>query len=146
LAHTRSIPIVVVTTADPVRQGLAASLARPGGTVTGSTALTTELLPKLLELAHELIPEARQVSVLSDPRNPGNLRPPDTLVQGLGMTIVMRQASWSDELDAAFAAAATDRDRVMVVQFSAITFEERLRIVALAVRHRLPVVYPLREY
>jgi putative ABC transport system substrate-binding protein len=73
LALTRTVPIVVVTSNDLVGQGLATSLARPGGNVTGTASVTSALVPKLLELAHELIPEAGRVSVLGDPRNPGNI-------------------------------------------------------------------------
>ncbi len=146
LALTRAIPIVVVTSADPVGQGLAASLARPGGNVTGTAAITVELFPKLLELVHELIPEAGRVSVLGDPRNPGYVKPPVSVGEALGLTITIRLASRPEELDTAFAAAAADGDRAMVVQFSALSFEERWRVTALAARFRLPAVYPLRDY
>jgi putative tryptophan/tyrosine transport system substrate-binding protein len=146
LALTRTIPIVVVTSADPVSQGLAASLARPGGNVTGTAAVTVELFPKLLELVHDLIPEAGRVSVLGDPRNPGYVRPPVAVGETLGLTIMIRHASRPDELDAAFALAAAEGDRAMVVQFSALSFEERWRVSALATRFRLPAVYPSRDY
>ena len=99
LALTRAIPIVVVTSADPVGQGLAASLARPGGNVTGTAAITVELFPKLLELVHELIPEAGRVSVLGDPRNPGYVKPPVSVGEALGLTITIRLASRPEELD-----------------------------------------------
>jgi putative ABC transport system substrate-binding protein len=146
LALTRSIPIVVVTSADPVRQGLAASLARPGGNVTGTAAASFELFPKLLELIHELVPKASHVSILGDPRNPGYIKPPASIGEALGLNIVMRYASRPEELDMAFAAAAAEGDSGVVVQFSAISFEERWRVVALAERFRLPAVYPVRGY
>jgi putative ABC transport system substrate-binding protein len=146
LALTRTIPIVVVTSPDPVRQGLAITLARPGGNVTGTAAVTTDLVPKLLEFVHDLIPGVSRVSVLGDPRNPGHLKLAPSAGEALGLTIVARHASRPNELDDAFAAAAADGDRAMVVQFSALTFEERWRVSALAVRFRLPSVYPLREY
>jgi putative tryptophan/tyrosine transport system substrate-binding protein len=146
LALTRTIPIVVVTSADPVGAGLAASLARPGGNVTGTAAVTVELFPKLLELMHEIIPGGGRVSVLGDPRNPGYVKPSASVGETLGLNIIIRQASRPDELDAAFAAAAADGDRAMVVQLSALSFEERWRVTALAARFRLPAVYPLRDY
>ncbi len=146
LALTRAIPIVVVTSADPVGQGLAASLARPGGNVTGTSAGTLELFPKLIELVRDLIPGAGRVSVLGDPRNPGYVKPPASVGEVLGLTMIIRLASRPDELDAAFAAAAADGDRAMVVQFSALSFEERWRVTALAARFRLPAIYPLRDY
>jgi len=70
LALTDAIPIVVVTIGDPVALGVAKSLARPGGNVTGTATITAELLPKLLELARDLLPGISRVSVLGDPRNP----------------------------------------------------------------------------
>jgi putative ABC transport system substrate-binding protein len=146
LALTRAVPIVVVTSDDPVGHGLATSLARPGGNVTGTASVTSELVPKLLELVHELIPGAARVSVLGNPRNPGNIDLPASIGEPLGLTIVRRHASRPEELDAAFAAAAADGDRAMVVQFSALTFEERWRVTALAARVRLPAVYGSREY
>jgi putative ABC transport system substrate-binding protein len=146
LALTRSIPIVVVTSADPVGQGLAASLARPGGNVTGTAAASIEVFPKLLELIHELLPGANHVSVLGDPRNPGYFKPPDSIGEALGLKIAIRHASRPEELDEAFAAAAAAGDSGMVVQFSAISFEERWRVVALAERFRLPTVYAVRDY
>src|SRR5262249_44630323 len=129
---TRTIPIVVVTSSDPVAQGLAASLARPGGNVTGTSASNLQLMPKLLEFVQELVPSARRVSVLGDPRTPGYFKPPSSLGETLGLTIVSRDASRPDELDKAFAAAAADGDQGMLVEFSAISYEERWRVSALA--------------
>ena len=146
LALTRTIAIVVVTSADPVEQGLGASLARPGGSVTGIAAPTGELEPKLLELAHDLMPGASRVSVLRNPQAPGNVEPPASVGEALGLTIVMRHASRPNELDTAFASAASDGDRAMVVQLSPLSFEERWRVIGLAARFRVPTVYPLRDY
>jgi putative ABC transport system substrate-binding protein len=146
LALTRTIPIVVVTSADPVRQGLAASLARPGGNVTGTTAASIELFPKLLELARELVPGAVQISILGDPRNPGYTAPPTAAVEALGFTAVERHASRPEDLDHAFAAAALEGDRAIIVQFSAVAFEERWRVTRLAANLRIPAIYPIRDY
>ena len=146
LALTRAIPIVVVTSADPVGQGLGTSLARPGGSVTGIAAPTGELVPKLLELARDLIPGADRVSLLRNPEGPGNVEPPAAVGAELGLKIAIRGASRPDELDAAFAAAASDGDRAMVVQMSPLTFEEPWRVAGLAARFRLPAVYPVRDY
>jgi ABC-type uncharacterized transport system substrate-binding protein len=146
LALTRAIPIVVLTAADPVGQGLATSLARPGGNVTGTALANMELVPKLLELVHDLMPAAGRVSILGNPRSPGNVELPDSVGESLGLTVVNRHASQPEELDAAFAAAAADGDQVMVVQLSPLVSGERSRVIALAARFRLPAVYPLREY
>jgi putative ABC transport system substrate-binding protein len=146
LALTRTIPIVVVTAADPVAQGLGTSLARPGGNVTGAALANPELVPKLVELVHDLIPAAGRVSVLRDPRSPGTVELPLSVGEALGLTIINRHASRPDELDTAFAAAASDGDRAIVVQLSPLSLGERWRVIALAARFRLPAVYPLRAY
>jgi putative ABC transport system substrate-binding protein len=114
--------------------------------VTGIAAPTGELVPKLLELAHDLIPGARRLSVLRNPQAPGNVEPPASVGEALGLTIVMRHASRPNELDKAFASAAFDGDRAMVVQLSPLSFEERWRVAALAAHFGLPTVYPLRDY
>jgi putative ABC transport system substrate-binding protein len=146
LTLTHTIPIVLVAVNDPVGQGLAASLARPRGNVTGTAVQASELVPKLLEITRELIPGADRVSVLRDPHAPGNVDVAAAVGEALGLTSVMRHASRPDELDAAFAAAASERDRAIVVQFSPLSFEERWRVIELAARFRLPAVYPLRDY
>ena len=127
-------------------KGLGTSLARPGGSVTGIAAPTGELVPKLLELARDLIPGADRVSLLRNPEAPGNVEPPAAVGAALGLKIAIRGASRPDELDAAFAAAASDGDRAMVVQMSPLTFEEPWRVAGLAARFRLPAVYPVRDY
>jgi putative ABC transport system substrate-binding protein len=145
LALTRIIPIVVVTTGgDPVRQGLAIILARPGGNVTGTASITGELFPKLLELVREMIPGANRVSVLGDARF--SLEPPVSVGEMLGLTLISRHASRPEELDGAFGAAAADGDRAMVVELTAVSFEERWRVATLAAHFNLPTVYPLRDY
>lgn len=145
LGLTRAIPIVLVTAGkDVVEQGMAASLSRPGGAVTGTLSIAGELVPKQVELARELIPGADRVSVLIDPRK--DPEPEPTVGKALGLTIVSRHASRPDELDAAFAAAAAQGDKAVVVRFSAITIEERERVASLAARFRLPTVYSLREH
>jgi putative ABC transport system substrate-binding protein len=146
VALSRTIPIVVVIASNPVGQGLVASLDQPGGNVTGTASITVELLPKLFELVKQLIPAASRVSVLGDPKNPGNVEPPASLGEALSLKIISRHASRPEQLDAAFAAAVADHDQAMVVQHVAITFEERRRVAALAERFRLPTVCPFREY
>jgi len=95
---------------------------------------------------HELLPGASRVSFVGDPRNPGFTDLSPSVGEALRLTVVSRRASRPEDLDAAFAAAAADGDRAIVVQFVALTFEERWRLTELAARFRLPAVYPLREY
>ena len=144
LALTKTIPIVVVTAADPVGQGLGASLARPGGNVTGTTLPTVELLPKQLEVARDLMPAAKHLSVLANPKVHPD--PPASLGAALGVTLITRHASQPAELDEVYAAAAADRDDAIVVELSPLTFEERTHVTDLASKYRVPTVYPSREY
>jgi ABC-type uncharacterized transport system substrate-binding protein len=145
-AVSQGIPIVVVTANDPVRQGLAVSLSQPGGNVTGTASITGELLPKLVELLHELLLGSRRASVLGDPSNPGHVELSEGVGKQFGLSIVRRHATRSVELEPAFATAVADGDQAMIVQFSALTFEERWRVTALAKQYRLPCVYGSREY
>ena len=146
LALTDAIPIVVVTIVDPVALDVAKSLAHPGGNVTGTAATMVELLPKLLELARDLLPNISRVSVLGDPRNPGTVKIPVSVAKALGLVVARREVSRPEWLNAAFAAAIADGDQAVIMQFSALTFEERGRVVGLADRFRMPALYPLREY
>jgi putative ABC transport system substrate-binding protein len=146
LVLTRAIPIVVLTAADPVGQGLVTSLARPGGNVTGTALGNSKLIPKLLELIRDLVPAAHRVSVLHDPQSAGSIEVPVSVGKAFGQTIVSRHVSSLDDLDAAFAAAASDGDGAIVVQLSPLTMAKRSRVVGLAARFRLPAVYPLRDY
>jgi putative ABC transport system substrate-binding protein len=144
LSLTSAIPIVVVTAADPVGQGLAASLARPGGNLTGTVFPTLELLPKQLEIAHDLFPAAKRLSVLANPKVHSD--PPASLGAAFGVALITRHAGRSDELEQVYAAAAADLDNAMVVQLSPLTFEERAHVTELASKYRMPSVYASREY
>lgn len=139
LRLTRSTPIVIVTVV--IRLFLALRKASQ----TGTSSITTELLPKLLELTYELVPDGRRVSILGDPRNPSYVKAAQVLDRP-SLTVMDRAATRPEELDMAFAAAAAEGDSAVILQFMALTFEERWRIAKLATRYRLPGIYPLREY
>jgi putative tryptophan/tyrosine transport system substrate-binding protein len=143
-AKTHMIPIVVIGGTDLVEAGLADSLARPGGNVTGIVVLGGELDGKRLELLRELMPAATRISVLAyagSPRSIPRFIAVEALARPLGMRVAMRPVSNLGEFDAAFAAIAADRDQAILVQGSPLANENQSRIVALAAQYRLPAVY-----
>ena len=148
-AVTRSIPIVVISGVDLVEAGLAESLARPGGNVTGMTLLSAELDGKRLELLRELVPAATQISVFAyarSPRTVPRITALEELARPLGLQVTARLVSYVAEFEGAFAASAADHDQAMLVQGSPVANENTERIIALAAKYRLPAVYDLRIY
>jgi len=148
-AQTRTIPIVVITGGDLVEVGLADSLARPGGNVTGVVILAGELDGKRLELLRELVPAATRISFLAyvgNPRSIPRAAAIEALARPLGVRVTARLVSNAGELDTAFASSAADHDEAMMVQLSPLTHENLPRVVALAAQYRLPVIYEFREF
>jgi putative ABC transport system substrate-binding protein len=139
---TRTIPIVFGTGTDPVGNGLVASLAHPGGNVTGVVALLESLTPKRLELLREILPGAKRVGLLSDPSEPLSTANGTSLAlaaTALGLTIVVAEASSPAEFDAAVAKLfGQGADAIFVI--STIAFNIRPRLIELANQRRLPVV------
>ena len=137
---TSTIPIVFHTGGDPVRRGLVASLARPGGNVTGVSFLLSDLDPKRLELLSELIPEAKAIALL---RNPHAIT--DALIRAFqeaarpkGLQLHILEASAESEIDAAFASLAQRSTGAVIVFSDPFFFNQREQIVALAARHAVP--------
>jgi len=148
-AQTRTIPIVVIAGGDLVEVGLADTLARPGGNVTGELILAGELDGKRLELLRELVPAATRISFLSYAGNPRSIPRAtaiEALARPLGMRVTARGLSGAWELETAFATSAADHDQAMMVQLSPLTHENLPRVVALAAQYRLPVIYEFREF
>ena len=118
-AATTTIPIVFIVAEDPVRLGLVASLARPGGNLTGINFFVTELAAKRLELLRELVPAAARVGVLVDPANPTDtettLRDVEPAARAMGLQIQVLNASNSREIDAAFATFVRERPDALFV-------------------------------
>jgi putative ABC transport system substrate-binding protein len=147
-AATAIIPIVFTTIADPVQIGLVASLNRPGGNLTGVTFLNVEIVPKMLELLHEVFPAATTMAALVNPTNPNA----DTWSTGLqvaartlGLELNVLRASTDRDIDQAFATLIPLRvgGLVIVNDVFLITREEQL--AALALRHKLPTIFQSRE-
>jgi putative tryptophan/tyrosine transport system substrate-binding protein len=148
-ALTRTIPIVVISGWDLVEAGLAESLARPGGNVTGMTYLGRDLDGKRIELLRELVPAATRISVLADTGKPDSI-PRITAIEALARPLAMRVAamlvSGLDEFEGAFSASDADHDQAMLVQNSPLINENQPRVVALAAQYRLPAVYDYRGF
>jgi putative tryptophan/tyrosine transport system substrate-binding protein len=148
-AGTTTIPIVFTIPEDPVRLGLVASLARPGGNATGINFFSNELIPKRLELLRELVPAARQVAVLVNPADAnaetisGDV---DTAARAMGLQIQTLNASTSRDIDAAFATFSRDRPDALFVSGGPLFVSRRVQLVLLAARHALPTSYGSREY
>jgi putative ABC transport system substrate-binding protein len=146
---TSTIPVVMGASRDPVGAGFIASLARPGGNITGLTNDTgLEIVGKYLELLKEIVPNIRRVALLLNPIPPGaaNYRKAAEMAAtklGVGITVV--EARGRDELESAFAAIARDRVDAVVVQADPIYFTARKQIVDLTVKYRLPAVFHARE-
>ncbi len=138
---TGTIPIVFATGTDPVGNGLVASLARPGGNATGVLNNIESLVPKRLELLHEILPRAKHVGMLRDPTEPqsiDSLRRTGLAAMALGLTVVWADMSGPSELDAAMAKLSGDGVDVIYAG-TTIAFYLRARIVELASRKRVPV-------
>jgi len=142
---TASIPIVMAPAGDPLGTGLVASLARPGGNVTGLSAATAELAGKSLELVREVLPDVRIIAALADPTNPFSksfLREIQRTAGALGVKILVVNVKSADEFDDAFAAMVRDGAGAVVVQPTL----PRKPLIALALKHRLPSVSGNRAF
>jgi putative ABC transport system substrate-binding protein len=149
-AATTTIPIIFLISSDPVRLGLVASLARPGGNVTGVNFLSGELVAKRLELLRELVPRAAYVAVLVNPANidttEATLRDVEPAARAIGLKIQVFRADSNDEINSVFAALARDRPDALFVASSAYLTSRRVQLVQLAARHAIPATYPGRQY
>jgi len=146
---TQTIPIVMIAVTDPVGLGLIASLARPGGNVTGlSYSVGPEIIGKQLELLKETVPKVRRVAILSNPANPSqplSIRELKVAARSLGVQLQLLEAQGPNEFDGAFAAMATERVGALVVMSDSMLNSHRTRLADLAARSRLPAAYGLRE-
>jgi putative ABC transport system substrate-binding protein len=141
---TRTIPIVIGGAVDPVGAGLVASLARPGGNITGLTLIPEALVSKQLELLTEVVPKASRVAVLWNPDNSGNARQLRAAEAVSGLRLEPVGARSSAEIDKAFVTMAQQRADGFVVLLDPFFLVERERIADLAIKNRLPGVYGFR--
>ena len=141
-AATTTIPIAFAVAQDPVKLGLVASLARPGGNATGFNFFSNETQSKVLSLLHELVPKAVRVGVLVNPMNDAGLREVHEAAAALGLQIQVINASTIGEINAAFAALARERAEALFVPGGAFFSSRRAQLVTLAARDRIPAAYP----
>jgi putative ABC transport system substrate-binding protein len=149
-AATTTIPIVFTVNEDPVGLGLVASLARPGGNLTGINFFSAELVAKRLELLRELVPAAARVAVLVNPASATTtattLREVEAAAPALGLQLKILKASTSGEINVAFAELARDRADALFVAGDALFFIRRAQIVNLASRYAIIAAYSSRDY
>ena len=148
-AASATTALVFLAGDDPVKFGLVASLSRPGGTATGVAWLTSELFTKRLELVWELVPATSWIGVLINPKSPEappQLKEIETAAQVTGRSLHIADASSETDFDAAFGVLAERRAEALIVSNDPFFNSVRERIIALAARHRIPVIYDRREY
>src|ERR1700730_16908569 len=146
---TETIPIVMIAVRDPVGTGLIASLARPGGNVTGVSGYAgLETVAKQLELLKETVPKIRRVAILSNPANAYHqlaIREVHVAARSLGVQLQLLEARGPNEFDGAFAAMAKERVGALLVLSDAIVGSHRTRLADLAARSRLPAAFGVRD-
>jgi putative tryptophan/tyrosine transport system substrate-binding protein len=147
-AATSTIPIVFITGVDPVAAGLVASLARPGGNLTGLSNFNTRLIAKRLELLHQIVPRADTIAVLVNPKSPATQTieaEARAAAQVLGLRMDVLVASTEDGIDAAFGTAIQRGVGALLVGGDAYFNSRRAQFIALAARHRLPANFDRKE-
>jgi len=148
-AATSTIPIVFMTSADPVATGLVSSLNRPGGNLTGVTTLAMDLGPKRLELLHELVPTATAIALLRNPSIPNaevQLRDLQEAARTLGLQLRVLRASTDRDIDTVFATLVQQRADALLVANDPFFVSRRDQIVAQAARNALPAIYFFRDF
>jgi putative ABC transport system substrate-binding protein len=146
---TTSIPIVMVLASEPVALGFVASLARPGGNITGLSIQTPDTAGKRLQILKEAVPNLSRVAALWDPDFVGGrelFRHAEAAAPGLGLQLQLVAAQGPGELDGAFAAMRRERAGAVFLVGSPMLFAHRIRIAEIAVKHRLPTMCAVREY
>lgn len=149
-AATATTPIVFVTGGDPVRIGLVASPNRPGGNLTGVTVLSVEILPKRLELLHELVPTVAVIAVLVNPTNPqqtdAEMREVQAAARTLGLQLHILNAGTDTDIDAAFAAVMQVRAGALLIGNDAFFNSRSEELAARTLREGVPTIFNLREF
>ena len=147
---TLTTPIVFTSVGDPVGAGLVVTLARPGGNLTGVSILTSELMPKLLELLSELVPRAGVVALLVNPNNPVfielMIRDMQEAARAKGVQLPILKASTESEIDAAFASLVQRQAGALIVGADPFFYIRCEEVVALASRHAVPAIHFAREF
>ena len=146
---SKTIPIVFTSGDDPVSAGLVASLARPGGNLTGVGFLVVELNPKRLELLRELVPQAKVIALLVNPNISANervMQEAQEAARAIGVQLHILKASSESEIDAAFGSLAHGSAGALLVATDPFFNSRREQLAALAARHAVPAIYEVREF
>ena len=146
---TVTTPIVMVQDNDPVANGFVASLARPGGNITGLATLAPELSGKRLELLKEIVPKISRVAVFGTSINPGNaqsLKEIELAAEAFKVQLQYQDVLDPKDIETAFRAAGKGRAEAVIVLVSSVLNSHRTQVVELAVKNRLPVIYPFQEF
>jgi ABC-type uncharacterized transport system substrate-binding protein len=146
---TSTIPIVMTFDSDPVGSGSVASLARPGGNITGLSTLAPEISGKQLELLKESVPKLSRVAVLGSSANPGNARvlgEMEAVAQAFSVKLQYRDILAAKEIEEAFRTVSNERADAVVVLAGTIIIAQRTRIAEMAIKSRLPSIYERREF
>jgi putative ABC transport system substrate-binding protein len=146
---TGSIPVVMTSIGDPVGSGIVASLARPGGNITGLTSVATELYAKRVQLLRELVPRAARIAALfnmGNPAVPAQWKEVETAARSLGLQAQLLDVRRRENVEAAFQSAIQQRADALVVGLDTFLQANQGLIVDLAARHRLPAVYATVEF
>jgi putative ABC transport system substrate-binding protein len=148
-AATTTIPIVFAVPEDPVRSGLVASLARPGGNATGINFFSIELVAKRLEILREMVPATTRIAVLINPADAAAetmLKDVEAATRAMGLQIQVLKANTSHEIDAAFATFVRERPDALLVSGGPFLLSRRVQLALLAARYAIPASYGAREY
>ena len=148
-AATTTIPIVFAMAGDPVKLGFVGSLSRPGGNITGITLLVSELVPKRLEVLHEMVPSAAVIGLLANtnnPNTPSDIKDVHAAADLLRQKLLVVQAGTDDDFDAAFSALVQGSASALFVASDPFFNSRRDRLVALSARHAIPTIYSWREF
>jgi putative ABC transport system substrate-binding protein len=149
-AANTTIPVVFEMGADPVKLGVVPSLSRPGGNITGTTQLTQDTAPKLLELLHELVPAARVIAVLINPNDPAIAEVSTTAMRAaansLRLNLQIVAATSEHDFEAAFAKLNEVRADALVISAEELFTSHSEQLAALATQNRIPAVYKGREF
>jgi putative ABC transport system substrate-binding protein len=146
---TGAIPIVMAVVIEPVATGFVASLARPGGNITGLSLMAPELVGKQLEILKEVVPKVSRVALLGNPANAGTapqVRHAQDAAQAFGVRLQTLEVRGPSEIDSAFGAMTRERAGAVIVLVDAMLVDHRTQIADLATKRRLPAVYGITDH
>src|SRR5215472_7946918 len=148
LATTQSIPIVFGAAGDPAKEGLVASLNRPGGNATGVNFFTAELVAKRTQVLRELVPTANRIAVLVNPTDPEGYQATlhDLEAATGGQQLLLHEVATGRDIDAAFVSMAREKSDALFVAPGSFFNTRRVQLAILSARHALPAIYPVRAY